>query len=189
MSDFYEENAEPYVKDTFHLDMEGTRRMFLSYVPEGGRILDLGFGSGRDMLAFRDAGYQVMGIDPCLPFVRRARSLGMEALALRAEDMPFVNEFDGIWASASLLHSEDLPKALEKCHRALKEGGVLYCSFKKGSFRGIRDGRFYVDMEPLSLEKTLKKEGFLPLFLWTSEDSVRPGLLWTNGVFRKSRKN
>ena len=106
MSDFYEENAESYVKGTFHLDMEGTRREFLSYVPEGGRILDLGFGSGRDMLAFRDAGYQVVGIDPCLPFVQRARSMGMEALPLKVEDMPFVNEFDGIWASASLLHSK-----------------------------------------------------------------------------------
>lgn len=189
MSDFYEENAESYVKGTFHLDMEGTRTEFLSYVPEGGRILDLGFGSGRDMLTFRDAGYQVVGIDPCLPFVQRARSMGLETLALRAEDMAFQDEFDGIWASASLLHSEDLPKALEKCHRALKEGGVLYCSFKKGSFRGIRDGRFYVDMEPVSLKNALEKAGFSLLSLWTSEDSSRPGLLWMNGIFRKSRKN
>ncbi len=185
VSGFYEENAEFYVQGTFHLDMEGTRRKFLSYVPEGGRILDLGFGSGRDMLAFRDAGYQVVGIDPCLPFVRRARSLGMEALALRAEDMPFVNEFDGIWASASLLHSEDLPKALGKCHKALREGGVLYCSFKKGSFRGMRDGRFYADMEPSTLEQSLKIAGFFPLSVWTSEDSLRPGLFWTNGMARK----
>ncbi len=185
MSDFYDENAESYVKGTFHLDMEGTRRKFLSYVPEGGRILDLGFGSGRDMLAFRDAGYQVVGIDPCLPFVHMARSMRLEALPLKAEDMAFQDEFDGIWASASLLHSEDLPEVLGKCHKALKERGVLYCSFKKGSFRGMRDGRFYVDMEPVSLEKTLKRTGFAPLSIWTSEDRTRPGLLWTNGIFRK----
>lgn len=189
VSDFYEENAESYVKGTFGIDIEGTRREFLSYVPEGGRILDLGFGSGRDMLAFRNAGYQVVGIDPCLSFVHMARSMGLEALPLKAGDMTFENEFDGIWASASLLHSEDLTEALGKCHKALKERGVLYCSFKKGSFRGMRDGRFYVDMEPVSLKNALKKAGFSPLSLWTSEDSSRPGLLWTNGIFRKSRKN
>ena len=185
VSDFYEENAESYIQDTFGIDMEGTRRKFLAYVPKGGKILDLGFGSGRDMAAFRDEGYQVMGIDPCLPFVRRARSIGMEALPLKAENMPFVNEFDGIWASASLLHSEDLPKALGKCHKALREGGVLYCSFKKGSFRGMRDERLYLDMEPSSLDKALKGAGFHPLSLWTSEDSLRPGLFWTNGIARK----
>lgn len=185
MSDFYEENAESYIQDTFGIDMEGTRRKFLAYVPKGGKILDLGFGSGRDMAAFRDEGYQVMGIDPCLPFVRGARSIGMEALPLKAEDMPFVNEFDGIWASASLLHSEDLPKALGKCHKALREGGVLYCSFKKGSFRGMRDERLYLDMEPSSLDKALKGAGFHPLSLWTSEDSLRLGLFWTNGIARK----
>jgi hypothetical protein len=56
--------------------------------------------------------------------------------------------FDGIWACASLLHipTYEMVNVLNKCYNALKENGVMYCSFKLGEFEGERNGRFFTDL-------------------------------------------
>ena len=56
--------------------------------------------------------------------------------------------YAGIWASSSLLHLErkDLSRMFAKLRKALKKDGVLYVSFRKGSFEGMRNGRYYTDL-------------------------------------------
>jgi SAM-dependent methyltransferase len=54
--------------------------------------------------------------------------------------------YDGVWASASLLHAPaaELTSDLARIHRALKPGGLFVASFKAGNGEG-RDmfGRYY----------------------------------------------
>ena len=47
------------------------------------------------------------------------------------EDIKYNNEFDTIWACASLLHlkSNLLVDVFNKCYKALQDNGVLYVSF------------------------------------------------------------
>jgi SAM-dependent methyltransferase len=62
------------------------------------------------------------------------------------EGLDYTQEFDGVWANASLLHTprEGLPNVIRRIHAALKPGGLLYASFKSGEAGG-RDvfGRYY----------------------------------------------
>ncbi|MGL4737417.1 MAG: SAM-dependent methyltransferase, partial [Cellulosilyticaceae bacterium] len=51
--DFYNKNAKEYAATTLNGDVAEIREKFLQYVPQGGKILDLGCGSGRDSLAFK----------------------------------------------------------------------------------------------------------------------------------------
>jgi 2-polyprenyl-3-methyl-5-hydroxy-6-metoxy-1,4-benzoquinol methylase len=60
---YYKDNAGNYVKQTVNADMGGTYVDFLAYIPQGGRILDVGFGSGRDLAYFSKQGYLAHGID------------------------------------------------------------------------------------------------------------------------------
>ena len=55
--DFYNANAEQYVAETSSLDVSDHRNRFLNFIPDGGQILDLGCGSGRDSRFFIDRGY------------------------------------------------------------------------------------------------------------------------------------
>ena len=58
-------------------------------------------------------------------------------------------EFDGVWACASLLHvpEAELGEVINRLVRALKTKGVLYMSFKYGAGERVaEDGRFFVDM-------------------------------------------
>ena len=111
--------------------------------------MDLGFGSARDSLYFKSKGYLVTSIDPIKEFCIKAEKLELNDIkCITAQEIDYNEEFDGIWACASLLHvpKKELNDVFIKCYKALKKNGVMYCSFKYGDFEGIRQGRFFIDL-------------------------------------------
>ena len=52
--DYYDINALGFFESTFKVDMESLYQLFLRYLPDHAFILDLGCGSGRDTLAFKN---------------------------------------------------------------------------------------------------------------------------------------
>lgn len=191
--EYYNKNAEEFYNATASADMSETCNKFLKYIAPGGKILDAGCGSGRDSLYFIKHGYKVVSIDASEEMVRLSSKLtGQQTLLMKFEDVDFKDEFDGIWACASLLH---VPKAkiksvMTKLVQALKENGVFYGSFKYGEgeeFRGERLFNFYDENSLKSLLGEIKQLEILEI--WITED-VRPGKegeMWANCLCR--RKN
>ena len=60
---YYERCAEDYVAQTQAADMRALHEAFLARVRPGGRLLDLGCGSGRDSKAFLERGYEGVAMD------------------------------------------------------------------------------------------------------------------------------
>ena len=73
--EYYDRNADQFVRDTVGVDVEALYEPFLERVPAGGKILDAGCGSGRDSKAFLDLGFQVVSLDASEEMVRRATQL------------------------------------------------------------------------------------------------------------------
>jgi SAM-dependent methyltransferase len=143
---YYNQHGEEYYKQTVDVDMSDLYCEFLQQVEEGGHILDLGCGSGRDSRYFLDQGYQVTAVDGSRKMCElSSRLLGQEVLQLKFSELDFREEFDGIWACASLLHvkEDDLPFILEKLIQAAVPGGVVYMSFKYGTGEECREGRLF----------------------------------------------
>ena len=121
--EYYNKNADSFFAGSVNADMAEDREAFLAYVPDGGKILDAGCGSGRDSKAFLDAGYDIVAFDASREMrIRASEYIGREVLDLRFEDISFEKELDGIWASASLLHVpvEELPEVMGRMRKALK---------------------------------------------------------------------
>ena len=180
---FYDSDPEGYSEATFGNDVSDIRGRFMSHLPEGARILDLGCGSGRDTLAFRDLGYDVVAVDGSEGMCRVAeRNTGMLVRRLMFSDLDYESEFDGVWACASLLHlpTDQLVEVMKKVRKALKPGGVLYVSFKEGEFSGKRDGRFYTDLTEDGVRELVKEPGFEILDLWSNMDCR--GTTWKNAL-------
>ena len=72
---YYDNNAQGFVDSTFTVDMQSLYQPFLNLLPDFGRILDLGCGSGRDALAFKNMGYQIKAMDYSEELVKQARKL------------------------------------------------------------------------------------------------------------------
>ena len=73
--DYYNKHAQEFIASTFEVDMESLYQPFLVFLPESAKILDVGCGTGRDTLAFKDKGYQVEAIDYSEELVERANVL------------------------------------------------------------------------------------------------------------------
>ena len=71
--DYYDQHAAQYYGKTIKADFDELRRAFASYLPEHARIIDIGCGSGRDVKAFCDMGYQAIGLDASKEMAREAR--------------------------------------------------------------------------------------------------------------------
>ncbi len=186
--DFYDSDPEGYSDSTFLADTSELRSRFLSMIPEGGSILDLGCGSGRDSLAFHNSGYHVSAVDGSEGMCEVARrNTGLEVRHLRFSELDYVREFDGVYACASLLHipSSELPDVLSRIHRSLRSEGVFYASFKEGESEGMRGGRYYTDMTLGSIVGLMEGNGFRIVDSWISLEPGRD-IRWVNSLAVKS---
>lgn len=170
---YYDKNAETYANTTFNSDMTAARFRFTSLLTHGAHILDLGCGSGRDSLAFQLDGFNVTLADGSKGMCEQAQKLtGLNARQLLFTELDYENEFEGIWACASLLHvpSSELPCIFSLIHRALKARGLLYASFKCSDFEGQRDKRYFTDMTEERMNQLIRQL-FKPIMTWHSEDA------------------
>jgi SAM-dependent methyltransferase len=137
----YDESAESYRDHAPALSAEVTRALdaFVAGLPDGARVLEVGSGSGRDATALEARGLSVRRTDIAPGFVRLLRADGHDADVLDplTDDLadPGREEpYDGVWASASLLHvrREDLPDVLANLAAVTRGGGALHLAVKEG---------------------------------------------------------
>lgn len=195
MNDFYDKYGEIFYINTVNAQMDELYEHFLKELPEGARILDAGCGSGRDAFAFKNMGYAVEALDASEKMVFLSSHLiEQEVHHMTFQEMIFDDMFDGIWACASLLHvpTEEMPEVLQKFNNALKPKGVLYATFKYGTFEGERHERFFNDFDETKF-KALNCEqfGFRSMRMWKTEDirEERAGDWWLNVLLFKSLIN
>lgn len=68
-------HAKKFIAGTANVEFGMLQKAFANMLPEGGRILDLGCGSGRDSLAFLKAGLAVDAVDGSAEMVKAASEL------------------------------------------------------------------------------------------------------------------
>ncbi len=185
---YYSTNYKEYISTTQKVDMTEHYKRFLPYLSQGAKILDVGFGSGRDMLYFESKGYNVLGIDNVSEFVDNGKANGLNVELCDFHNLPYIETFDGIWACASLLHSNDLPLAFNNLNKALKVGGHIYLSMKNGNGTNIENGRFYQYVDEEKLKELCKKSNLSIVEIYNSEDLLKRNNGWINAVLTKKYK-
>lgn len=154
------------------------RNRFIEGLPENAYILDFGCGSGRDTKAFIELGFRVDAADGSEELCKLASEFtGIQVRHMLFQELEEENKYDGIWACASILHlpKDELLLVLHRIAAALKEGGLLYTCFKKGTFEGVRDGRYFSYFTEPTLMEFWKKIPALQITdTWITRD-VRPG--------------
>ena len=188
---YYTENAADFAAGTVNVDFSATQERFLKKLLPGASILDLGCGSGRDTKAFLDRGYRMTAGDGSPELCRIASAYtGIPVRQMLFAELDDAESYDGIWACASILHvpSAELPDIFRRMITALKPGGIIYTSFKYGTFEGERNGRRFTDFTEGTFAAFLKQFPELTTEdQWISAD-VRPGRSnekWLNVILCK----
>lgn len=139
------------------------RQAFADAVGAGGYVLDLGSGPGADSVFLMSQGLKVRALDATPAFVEHARENGVDAHLGTFDDITETAEFDGVYASFSLLHAPraDFPRHLKAIHRALKPTGVLFLGLKLGTGEHRDDlDRYYTYYSQSEVEEALAGAGF-----------------------------
>ena len=188
--DYYNRNADAFVEGSVAADMSRHYSEFLKFLPAGAAILDLGCGSGRDTRYFSSLGYTMTAVDGSRELCRKASEYtGIDVCCLTFDALDYEEQFDGIWACASLLHvpKAEMAAVLDRVSRALRPGGILYASYKYGTAEREKDGRFFSDYTEKDLPALFgAHNGFRVLTSWSNED-VRPDRneKWLNVIAKK----
>lgn len=189
--DYYNTNYESFCENTIDVDFEYQQNKFLKYLENNNSILDLGCGSGRDSKAFLKKGFNVTSIDASSELCKIAsKYIGQEVLCKSFDDIDYKEEFEGVWACASLLHVKykDLIYIINKVSRALKQNGYLYMSFKYGEFEGYKNGRYFTYLTEDRLSSILKgnnKLSIVEIFISTDVRDGRENEKWINIILKK----
>jgi SAM-dependent methyltransferase len=165
---FYRRNAEAYAG---WAKAPSTRlKGFLALLPQGGSVLELGCGAGNHSAEMLAAGFTLRATDGSPEMAEiAARRLNHPVETMLFDQLDEHAAFDGVWASACLLHvpRDELAGILGRIHRALKPEGLFYASFKVGEGDGSDSlGRYYNYPSPEWLQATYAEAG-----AWTSVSS------------------
>jgi len=187
---YYNKNAKKFYENTVNADMTPHYKKFLENIQPKCHILDAGCGSGRDTLHFTKLGYTVTAIDSSHEMCKLATQHTKQDIQhIKIQDITYNNQFDAIWASASLLHikPDQLDTVLTKLHKSLKKDGILYASFKHGNYHGIRNGRYFHDITQDKAQKIFTKNNYKIIDTWITTDvrKDRNDEKWVNILARK----
>ena len=188
---YYSRNAQKYITETLHLEMNEAFELFVPKLHPGSSILDAGCGSGRDSLFFTKQGFRVTAIDGCLEMSRLASTIiGLPVETKVFQRISDIEKYDGVWANASLLHcpKSEIRSIFKRLIAALKLGGVWFMSFKMGESESFDDrGRFFNNYTEHSLKILITSFDELVLQnLWVSISETQNGTQeWVNAIVCK----
>jgi len=188
--DYYKENYKEYFDRTFSLDPSS----FLSPVAErlsgGVMVLDVGCGSGRDLLWFKKKGFEVIGFEGSAGLAELAREhSGVEVIEgdFDTYDFSFISA-DAIIASGSLVHvqHERLADILQNIVQALEKHGIFYISLKQGEKTKIDDlGRPFYYWKDEELREIFESLNFKVLDSYQNKSIANSDDVWLSYILRR----
>ncbi len=165
---------------------------FLPHVAQHGSILDAGCGSARDAAFFKAQGFTVSAFDASPELAELASSYLQQPVAVKTfQELNNVNQYDGIWCCASLLHvpKAELPQVFLNLQNALKPHGVLYVSFKYGTQERVHNGREFTDLNESALTALIDQHTELKIIKqWQTVDQrpERESEVWLNALMQRA---
>lgn len=138
----YQATAESFRLGTWDHDVSQNRNALISAMSKNpGRILDVGCGPGRDLMAFKTLGQEAIGLDATPAFVDMAKHItGCEVWQQNFLNLNLpMQHFDGVFANASLLHvpEANMEQVLRDLYECLVVGGAIVTSLARGSGEGF----------------------------------------------------
>lgn len=194
---FFRRNAVDLF-NRYNRALEGVSVYFEHAFEPGSTVLDIGCGSGRDVLRLIEHRCDAYGIDPCAGFIDLAvkENPGLSGRLFQGDlpsnlgNLPHT-KFDGILCSAVLMHipEEDFFDSVYGIRNLLKDNGRLLISIPTPGETALSsdrdaDGRLMILRNPWDIQLLLERTGFELKDYWESDDSLgREGITWTTMLF------
>ena len=176
MNNFYEEHHKHYFRQTVALDPQNFLNPLIKHLAPKSSILDIGCGSGRDLLWLKDHGHEPTGLEQSSGLAKLAQShSGCPVIKRDFTSFDFSSlHFDALMFIGALVHLDhaDLATVLSHVSRALEPSGIICLTLKEGDgYHFSEDGRRFSLWQSEQLEDIFQKNGF-PIINFSRDISV-----------------
>jgi len=191
MPDYYQKNYKAYHEKTFSIDPSSFLAPLAQRLPAEAFILDVGCGSGRDLLWMKKRGFDVIGFERSGGLAELARdNAGCEVMEGDFETYDFNSILvDAIMLVGALVHvpHEGFSKVFENITSAIPENGSVLITLKEGS-GDLKDpdGRIFYLWEDPKARELFDSLGFKACDFSTSVSKTGSGDVWMSYVLDKS---
>ncbi len=151
MIDYYEIHASEYHARTFPADPSTFLSLFVKILPPRAQILDIGCGSGRDLLWLKQRGFEPTGLERSAALAKLARShTGCPVIVEDLESFDYsCAPWNAVMLVGSLVHipHERFVLTIQKILSGLSSPCALLLTLKEGNgkIHATADGRtFYL---------------------------------------------
>ena len=190
-TDFYQKNCRRYFSRTISVDPAPFLTPFIRYLKMNASVLDIGCGSGRDLLWLKQRGFRPIGLERAPGLAELAgRHSGCNVIIGDFESFDFTSlAVDAVMACGSLVHvpHDRLSGLLKRILTALSPSGVAYISLKQGQGKKTDHfGRIFYLWETDRLNKTWKELELTILHVMASQSALNSKDDWLAYVLKKS---
>jgi SAM-dependent methyltransferase len=182
-ADFYETHSLDYRNQTVGIDPSPFLALLTRFLKNGSEILDIGCGSGRDLLWLQERGYRATGFE---------RSAGLVEYARRHSGCPVIKgdfsvfdfsvfQFDALLLIGALVHVQDsaFAETLVRISRAVRGDGMIYLTLKEGAgCSQNEDGRIFTLWQPENLERIFADLGMMIVDFARTGSAVNHKDIW-----------
>jgi SAM-dependent methyltransferase len=145
---YYEENSEDYFNSTVNIDPGSFLNPLIENLSPGSTVLDIGCGSGRDLLWLKKHGFKSTGFERSSKLAAMARSHS-ECEVIEGDFTTFdfsSYNYDCLVSIGAFVHlvNDELASVLPSLLKMLNEGGLFLLTLKQGDgYLKNSDGRLF----------------------------------------------
>lgn len=194
--DLYDEIASSYALNIKQRVPHEALNLFVSLLPIGSTVLDIGCAAGRDTRLLKDAGMNVVGLDLSEKLLEIAKQENPHVKFMKADmrHLPFEDTtIQGIWANAVFHHlpKQQMFSTLKEWKRVLTPSGICYIRTKKGKGLLVQQDhlssghvREFTLLSEEELHSMLHSLDFQKVKMYTKKDATRD-IQWIFAFYKK----
>jgi SAM-dependent methyltransferase len=189
LNNFYEDNHQQYFDSTVGIDPSVFLEPLAGLLKPKATILDIGCGSGRDLLWFAERGFRPTGFE---------QSPSLADMARKHSNCPVIEgdfsrfnfsdlQFSALVFVGSLVHisPESLPAILTSTCQALIPGGLLLITLKEGNGTSLAaDGRVFALWSRPDIENVFAASNLHIIDFSRQISKICPDDIWLGYVLR-----
>jgi len=191
MTDYYQKNYKAYHEKTFSIDPTSFLAPLAQKLSADAFILDVGCGSGRDLLWMKNRGFEVIGFERSPGLAELARdNAGCEIIEGDFETYDFsLILVDAVMLIGALVHvpHERFSEVFKNITSVIPKHGIVLITLKEGSGdRTDPDGRIFYLWEDPKAREMFDTLGFKVCDFSTSVSKTGSGDVWMSYVLDKT---
>ena len=192
--EYYDTHGQRLLQEYQQANMIELHQLLKKHIPPHSKVLDIGFGSMRELVYLHSLGHDIWGIDATELFVSNAQQNFPElkehffqATLPFKEPLPLSSDFNVVISIALWMHlqKEQYADAVKNIVTLLHPNrGIIVLSFSQGS-RSDPDERYFEEVDIAYLDKLLTQYGFHLIEKSITKDSLkRDSLSWITLVYK-----